>query len=328
MDYETLIQKIKEKGKYTDEELNKKIMEKQKELSNLVSKEGAAYIIAKEIGLDLFQKTNRRLEIKNVVPKVKNLNLTARIMKIFEPKEFEKDGQKGKVANIILGDNTGTIRLSLWNEQTEMIDKLKPGMVVETFGAYTKEDATGGAEIRLSKKGGLKILDGSDFPQVSFLAEKPIERRSIINLKEGEICEIRAAVVQVFETNFFYEICPQCGLKVVKEGKDYKCKNHGKVEPTYALVITGVLDDGTANIRSVFFRNAAEKLIGMKTEEALKKRETLLDEIDILGKEFVFVGRSRKNPIFGRLEFVVNDVKEIDIIAEADKILNSLLSNV
>ena len=49
MDFEIIVGKIKEKANLTDEEINKKILEKQQELSNLVSKEGAAYIIAKEL---------------------------------------------------------------------------------------------------------------------------------------------------------------------------------------------------------------------------------------------------------------------------------------
>ncbi|NIO45047.1 MAG: DUF2240 family protein, partial [Candidatus Aenigmarchaeota archaeon] len=95
MDFEIIVKKIKEKANLNDEEVNKKILEKQQELSNLVSKEGAAYIIAKELGLDIFQKTKRRLEIKNVVPKLRNLNLTARIVKVFEAKEFKRKDKIG-----------------------------------------------------------------------------------------------------------------------------------------------------------------------------------------------------------------------------------------
>ena len=65
MDFETIVNKIKEKTNLKEEEINRKVIEKQQELSNLVSKEGAAYIIAKELGLDIFPKTKRRLEIKN-----------------------------------------------------------------------------------------------------------------------------------------------------------------------------------------------------------------------------------------------------------------------
>ena len=96
MDFEEILGRIKERTKLSDEEINKKILEKQQELSNLVSKDGAAYIIAKEMGIELFPKVEkRRLEIKNIVPKIRTLNLNARIVNISPIKEFESKGRKG-----------------------------------------------------------------------------------------------------------------------------------------------------------------------------------------------------------------------------------------
>ena len=328
MDFETLVKRIIEKTNLKEEDVNKKILEKQQELSNLVSKEGAAYIIAKELGLDILPKTKRRLEIKNVIPKIRNLTLSARVVRIFETKEFQRKGKKGKVASIILGDPSGTIRLTLWDDQTQIIEKLKPGMAVETFNAYTKEDGIGGVEIRLGNNGGLKILENSDLPALEKTFEQETERNKIIDLKEGSLTEIRAAVVQLFETNVFYEICPQCGLKLTKENDKSKCAEHGFVEPAKTIVLSGVIDDGTGNIRAVFFRDAALKLIGMDINGALGKSDNFFESLDVLGKEFIMNGKVRRNKMFNRLEFVVNNVREIDIEKEINKIINSLASNV
>lgn len=326
MDFDIVLQKIIEKTNLTNEEVQRKILEKQQELSNLVSKEGAAYIIAKELGIDIFPKTKRNLEIKNIVPKIRNLKLNARVVNIFPAKEFETKGRKGKVASIILGDSTGTIRLSLWDQQTEIIDKLNPGIGVEVFGGYTRENGIGGVEIRLSNKGGLKILKENDLPKLEKIQTPKMIRKNIKDLREGEFSEIRAALVQLFETNFFYEICPECGSRVTKEN-DFKCDQHGKVEPTKAIVLSGVVDDGTGNIRAVFFRNNALRLIGMSMDEILKKQDSFFNDLDVLGKEFIMVGRIRKNKMFNRLEFVANNVKEVNIESEANKIINNLTSN-
>jgi replication factor A1 len=328
MDFEIIVGKIKEKTDLTDEKINKKILEKQQELSNLVSKEGAAYIIAKELGLDIFPKTKRRLEIKNIVPKIRNLSLTARIVKVFEPREFKKKDRSGKVASVILGDSSGTIRMSLWDNQTELVEKLKPGMAVETFGAYTRESGIGGVEVRLSKKGGLKILEDSDLPSLEEISKKKLGRKTIDKLKEGEASEIKAALVQLFETNVFYEICPECGTRIRMENDKFTCKEHGEVKPKYMVILSGVIDDGTGNIRAVFFRDNALKLIGMDIEEALKRRESFFEDLNVLGKEFVLYGRVRKNKMFNRLEFVANNIKEIDEEEEANKIINNLTANV
>jgi len=328
MDFNELLQKIIEKTGVSEEEVQKKILEKQRELSNLVSKEGAAYIIAKELGLDVFTKTKRRLEIRNVVPKIRDLKLTARVIRIFEPRSFSKEGKKGKVASIILGDESGNIRLSLWDNQTDIIESLKPGMAVETFGAYTRDNGLGGVELRLGNRGGVRILEQCELPALEKL-HKPseIERKNITELKEGETAELKASVVQVFETSIFYEICPQCESRVIKEGNDFKCSEHGIVNPTKTIVLSGIIDDGTGNIRAVFFRNVALDLIGMDIKQALE-REDFFENLNILGKEFIMIGKARRNKMFNRLEFVVNNVKEVDAIEEANKILNMLVPNV
>jgi ssDNA-binding replication factor A large subunit len=329
MDFNELLQKIIEKTGSSQDEIQKKILEKQQELSNLVSKEGAAYIIAKELGLDVFPKVKRRLEIKNVVPKIRDLKLTARVVRVFEPREFKgKNGKKGKVASIILGDETGNIRLSLWDDQTNIVEKLNPGMAVETFGAYTREDGVGGVELRLGNRGGVRILEQSELPTFEKLKRPEAGRINISDLKEGDMAELRASLVQLFETSIFYEICPQCGKRVVKEGNEFKCDEHGKIEPVKTIVLSGIIDDGTGNIRVVFFRDAALELIGMDIKKALENEESFFDNIDVLGKEFIINGKVRKNKMFNRLEFVANSVKEIDPVEEANKIINMLETKV
>lgn len=326
MDLETIINTIKKTG-LSEEDINKKILEKQQELSNLVSKEGAAYIIAKEMGLDIFPKTKRRLEIKNVVPRIRELKLSGRVVKIIGTRDFESKGRKGKVASIILADSTGSIRLSLWDNQTEILGKLKLGDAVETFGAYTKEDGLGGIEIRLGKTGGLKILEESELPKLEEFTKTVEGRRKIEELKEGETAEIKAALVQLFETNIFYDICPECGGRVIKENDKFKCSEHGFIEPKKAIVLSGIIDDGTGNMRAVFFRDNALKLTGMNMDDILEKKDDFFDAVDVLGKEFIIGGRVRRNKMFNRLEFIANSVKEIDIESEINKVINNLLSN-
>jgi hypothetical protein len=87
------------------------------------------------------------------------------------------------------------------------------------------------------------------------------------------------------------------------------------------------VDDGTGNIRAVFFRENALNLIGMKMDEVLEKGDSFFGDIDVLGKEFMISGRVRRNRMFDRLEFVANNVREVDIESEANKLINNLKSN-
>ncbi|MFW9876291.1 MAG: DUF2240 family protein, partial [Candidatus Thorarchaeota archaeon] len=65
--FEDIISKIKEKSNLSEEEINSKIEQKTKQLSGLISKEGAAHIIANELGIKLFEDFSGKLQIKNIV---------------------------------------------------------------------------------------------------------------------------------------------------------------------------------------------------------------------------------------------------------------------
>lgn len=322
MDTEEIILKIMEKSKLSREEIDKRIGAKQSELAGLVSKDGAAYIIAREIGLDLFNKVKRRLQIKNVIGGIRNLDLTARVHKMFQPLEFEREGKKSSVANVILSDGSGVIRLSLWDDQIKLLEKLKVGMVVDIYGAYTKDDGRGGVEVRLSKRGGFKEstmqLPALDKTEMKF------ERCDISNLKENGNYELRAMVAQLFESGAFYEVCPECGSRIKRTAKGFECQKHGIVNPSFSIVISGVIDDGTGNIRAVMFKDAALKLIGMDLNKALDHMDDLFQNIDALGKEFIFTGRVRKNQMFNRTEFIISDLKDVDVKNEINEQMKAL----
>ncbi len=333
---EEILEKIISATKLSPEEVERKIAEKQKELSNLVSREGAAYIVAKELGLDLMKRARPKLDIRGIMPGIRDLTLQARVVRAFEPREFEKSGRKGKVANVVIGDASGSCRLSLWDEQTIFLENLKPGTAVEIFGAYTKDDGRGGIEIRLGKNGEIKILEKSDLPELESIQKIQTGRIDIASLREGMTAEIRAAIVQLFETEQWYEVCGQCRARVKQEKIEmqpgieafaWKCATHGTVQPVHALVVSGVVDDGTGSIRVVFFRDMAAKVLGSTMEDLLARKGKIFENSDILGKEFILQGRARRNQMFDRLEFIVNEVSDVNPIKEAKSILNLFASN-
>lgn len=317
MNLDQIIEKIVSVTQQTKEDVNKKILEKQRELSMLISIEGAAYIVAKELGLDLMEKTHHRLEIKNMIAGMRSLNLTATVIKTLPVREFERNGKKSRVASIMLADASGTTRLSLWDEQTDLLQQIKENTVVEIRGGYTREDNRGGIEIRLGRQGTIKQTE-----QAPVKIEIRSESVDISLMKEGGTYEARAALLHIFESNPFYEVCPQCGSRI--KMPDFKCAEHGEVRPAYAMVVSGVIDDGTANMRIVFFRDAAEKVLGVKTAEALAKKETLFESVGSLGREFIFTGRVRKNQLFERLEFITQDLRQANPAEEAKKIMEEL----
>ena len=334
---EDIIQKIISETKLSPEEIDRKVVDKQRELSNLVSREGAAYIVAKELGIDVMKKVKPKLDIKGLVMGIRDLIIQARVMRVFDIREFEKNGRKGKVANVVLADGSGSCRFSLWDDQTILLENLKQGGAIEIFGAYTKDDGRGGIEIRLGKMGGVKLLEHSELPEIESL-QKTLQagRVDIAVLKEGMVAEIRVAVVQIFETEQWYEVCGQCGTRLKQEKISiqpgieafaWKCTTHGTVQPAHTLVVSGVADDGTGNIRIVLFRDLAAKLLGSTMEDLVAHKGKIFENSDVLGKEFVIRGRARRNTMFDRLEFIASEISDVNPTKETELLLNLFASN-
>ena len=66
MPIQDVIQKIVEKTGKPEQEVSSEIQKKMDQLSGFVSKDGAAYIIAHQYGVKLFQADGGKLKIKNV----------------------------------------------------------------------------------------------------------------------------------------------------------------------------------------------------------------------------------------------------------------------
>ena len=106
-----------------------------------------------------------------------------------------------------------------------------------------------------------------------------------------------------------------------------KCKEHGEVEPDFNMVISGVVDDGTGNIRAVFFRELAEKLFGKTTQElrqlAMKKSEAaaVFEAFPGVGKEYIIQGRVKRNDYTESIELVASGLEEPDVKKEIETLL-------
>ena len=72
--------KIVEKGSITEAELDGKIKEKMDKLSGLISEEGAAHIIANELGIKLFEVSGK-LQVQNILAGMKNVDVTGKVVR-------------------------------------------------------------------------------------------------------------------------------------------------------------------------------------------------------------------------------------------------------
>jgi ssDNA-binding replication factor A large subunit len=301
-----IISKIVEKAGISEDEVKKRIDAKLVQLAGLISQEGAAQIIANEMGVKLIQ-SNGRLQVKNVLAGLRSVEVAGKVLRIYEAREFNTGTRKGKVGSFFMGDETGNIRVTLWNDQSDNLRKLKEGDTVLIKEAYVREN-NGRKEVHLNDKSDIRINPaGVAVGEVKPLGGAPqADKKQIKDLKEGDVnVELLATVVQVFTPNFF-EVCPDCG----KRALDNKCPDHGAVTPANAYVANVVLDDGTGNVRTAFYRNQLLRLLNVDEAKllAVKGNPESFEEIKkpLLPKVIKVIGRTKTNPLSNALEFTAN----------------------
>ena len=308
--YKDMIAKIKEGSGLSEEEIESRIKAKMDQLSGLISKDGAAHIIANELGVKLIEAASGKMKLESILPGMRAVETVAKVMAVYEVREFQSQGRSGKVGSLMIGDETGSMRLVCWGDMTSKLADLSEGDIIRIKDGYVKENR-GTKEIHLNDRSlfqknppGEKI---GPVKQSVALQGGDAQRKSIVDLSPEDMSiELLGTVVQSYEPKF-YEICPECGSRAKPQDESFICSQHGSVKPDYAYLVNIFLDDGTSNIRTVFFREQVDALLGKSNEEVQMYRQSpeLFEPVkaSLLGNIIKVRGRVRKNEMFDRLEF-------------------------
>ncbi|MFC7019646.1 MULTISPECIES: single-stranded DNA binding protein [Haloarcula] len=97
------------------------------------------------------------------------------------------DGSEGRVANLTLGDETGRVRVTLWDDQADRAEELDTGAAVEVIDGYVRE-RDGSLELHVGDQGAVDEID----EEVAFEPDAdPIEAVEI-----GETVDIAGVVLE------------------------------------------------------------------------------------------------------------------------------------
>ncbi len=115
-----------------------------------------------------------------------NVNLLGRVLDTDSVRTFDRDdGSEGKVANLTLGDSTGRVRVTLWDEMADSVDDLEAGTTVEVVDGYVRE-RDGDLELHVGNRGALEEVD----EEVEYVPEStPID-----GLEIGQTVDIAGVV--------------------------------------------------------------------------------------------------------------------------------------
>jgi replication factor A1 len=306
--YNDIVAKIKEKANLSEAEIELRVKKKLEQLSGLISKEGAAHIVANELGIKLYEQVSGKVKIKDILSGMRDVETVGKVQQIFGVREFSSNGREGKVGNFTISDETGSIRVVAWGNQTSHIPQLKENDIVKVVSGYIRENQ-GRQEVHLNDRSKLIINPpGENIGAIKKETQQLAVRKKISELTETDSnVEVLGTIVRVFEPKFF-EVCPECNKRAKPVEGSFMCDTHGKIPTTYSYVLNFFLDDGSENIRVVCFRNQAERFLNMTREQVLLYREhpEQFEEVknNLLGNMVKVVGRSTKNVMFDRLEFI------------------------
>jgi replication factor A1 len=114
----------------TKEEFERRVEKKIDECGDLVDEPTAAMMVVGELGRE-------HVKIKGLAAKSSLFSFFGKVIDKTEPKEFDRaDGEKGWVATILLGDETGTTRLVLWDQKAGAVLDTAIGDVLEVIGRH------------------------------------------------------------------------------------------------------------------------------------------------------------------------------------------------
>ncbi|MBR3156630.1 MAG: replication protein A [Methanobrevibacter sp.] len=200
--------------------------------------------------------------------------IVGRVIELNEIRNFDRDnGDTGSVRNIEIADDTGSIRVVLWDKDANM--DLEMGQPLKLQNPRLSLDMDNRLQATVS--GGTTVLEPSEkeleeLPSQDELMESIFVAKSIESLTEDDTnVHITATIKEVFPDKILLKKCPNCRESVEESEDEYICDNCGHTfdEPKYTLMIPTRVEDDTGEISVTFFGNLAEELIDMSQEEVV-----------------------------------------------------------
>ncbi|TET10598.1 MAG: hypothetical protein E3J86_05295 [Candidatus Thorarchaeota archaeon] len=255
---ETIERILKHRSDYERKDILKMIEEKRQELGpEVINDESAAMIVARELGVDLHQMSPAaRQKIEDITETTRNIAITARVDNIGGVRTFSRKdgGGEGKVASIRVSDDTGSIRVVLWDDLTKTVDEnlISVDDVIQLRGAYVKKGLGDSIEVNLGQRGHIRQLEDYEIEELGIdFGASQSEDMKITDLKEGLFgISVKVVIQRIFRLSTFIR------QRDESEGK----------------VLSMIAADETGNVRLVFWDESATEMESAEQNEVIRLR--------------------------------------------------------
>lgn len=283
-------------------------------------------VVAREEGIELHSTSRSRVEVKG-----DKVNIVyATVLYKFQTEESFL-GKKFSDFLIEVDGELGVLRL--WGEFVDLLEGIEPPFVIRLGPVFRRSDEL----LSIGRTGTLEIVEVLERRVVSSIGNLALSlkyKRVPIGESSDGFREFRGTVIAVSDEAKISWHCPSCGSKVSYEYGRYLCPECGTVEKALPLLyLTLTLDDGSGIARVVAFGKKAERILGMSTDEVLRRADELgqlhhsvpTDELSarMLGREVVVRGRATYSE-GGVVKVILDEIEEVDYTREVELLLREI----
>lgn len=145
----------------TRQEVLKMIEKKKEGAKEFFTDETAARIIASELGVEIVQKPLQLdILVKDLVSGLNDVTVVGRIIAVYPPKTYtRRDWTEGKFARLLIADRSGTLKVVLWDDKTDLVEtgKVEQDQIIKVSHGYVREGLDGKLELHVGSRGDIQI---------------------------------------------------------------------------------------------------------------------------------------------------------------------------
>ena len=105
--------------------------------------------------------SNEDLRIEDLSLGLSDVDVRGLVLGTEPVRTFDRDdGSEGRVANLVLGDETGRVRVTLWDERADLAESFEAGQTVEVVDGYVRE-RDGDLELHVGNRGTVDAIDAA-----------------------------------------------------------------------------------------------------------------------------------------------------------------------
>lgn len=167
-DFDGLVKEVlRHRPEMTIEEITELIQEKKRNVGGgYLTNQGALFLIAGELGVQLRHMTSTDLTLKDLYIGANDITIVARVLAVYPVSEFKrKDGSGvGKYRRVNLFDRTNVIRLTIWEDNPDALklDGISEDSPIRISNGYVKQGLDGKPSLNIGKRGRIELLGDQD----------------------------------------------------------------------------------------------------------------------------------------------------------------------